>query len=169
MRAPTYTALIRWRGPDPSLEIETSHAGFASPEEAALYANGISPASPQGLHLSSDGSATLHLGDHQEIPCRRDQMTIWAIAPEALAASDIVVAGDGDFVPVAISEIPLRSGAHGDYLQAQYGVLDQDDKPVDVQVTWDEAERLRVTVADASVATERERRPTLALGVLPEA
>lgn len=46
MPALTYTAIIRWRGPDPTLELVTRHPGFTSPEEAALYANGIPPPTP---------------------------------------------------------------------------------------------------------------------------
>ena len=61
----SYTALIRWQGPDPAVEIETRHPGFATPEEAALFANALSPDAPIGLHASQDASLNLLVSDGQ--------------------------------------------------------------------------------------------------------
>ncbi|HEX7508663.1 MAG TPA: hypothetical protein VF550_17960 [Polyangia bacterium] len=58
--------------------------------------------------------------------------------------------------------------AHGDYEQAQFGVLDQDDSPLDVRVDWDERDHLRVTVEEDSPSPE-SALPTFVLGSLPEA
>jgi hypothetical protein len=169
MAPTTYTAIIRWRGPDPALELETTHTGFPSPEEAALYANGIPPRTPTGLHLFPDGSAVFMLNDYTETPCSPEQLTIWALPSDILATSDVIVANDNDFAPVHPGELAVRFSAHGDYLQVQYGVLDANGAPLDVQIDWDDGNHLRVTVAESAVVGHPERKPLPALGVLPEA
>jgi hypothetical protein len=164
---PTFTAVIRWRGPDPAVEIETQHPGFDSPEEAALFANGIPPASPIGLHLAADASAVLLLSDDREIPCPSENIAFLAIPSNRLDNTDLFVANDTDFEPLALAEVTARTSAHGDYVQAQYGVLDPNNAPLDVQVDWDETDRLRVTVAESSPSPTTE--PTFCLGAFPEA
>jgi hypothetical protein len=57
--------------------------------------------------------------------------------------------------------------AHGDYEQAQFGVLDQDDSPLDVRVDWDEGDHLRVIVEENSPAPDDST--DFLLGSLPEA
>jgi len=52
-----YTAVLRWKGPDPALELETRHAGFAIPEEAALFANSFTDNSPERLHLTPESAS----------------------------------------------------------------------------------------------------------------
>src|SRR5512141_1099890 len=132
MATTTYTAIIRWRGPDPALELETTHTGFPTPEEAALYANGIPPRTPIGLQVLPDGTAVFTLNDYTETPCSREQLTVWALSPNAEASSDLVVATENDFEPVHPGELAVRFSAQGDYLQVQYGVLDPNGTPLDV-------------------------------------
>ncbi len=165
----TYTAIIRWRGPDPALELETTHTGFPTPEEAALYANGISPRTPIGLQVLPDGTAVFTLNDYTEMPCSREQLTVWALSPDVEATSDLIVASENDFEPVHPGELAVRFAAQGDYLQIQYGVLDASGNPLDVRIGWDDTNRLRVTVAENAVTAQSERRPSLALAVLPDA
>ena len=50
-----YTPVLRWKGPDPSLELEARHAGFAIPEEAAFFANSFAENSPERLKLGRTG------------------------------------------------------------------------------------------------------------------
>jgi hypothetical protein len=169
MPATTYTAIIRWRGPDPALELETRHTGFASPEEAALYANGIPPRTPDGLHLFSDGSAVFVLDDDTELPCNPDQLTAWTLPPKCATTDGLTVVDDDDYEPFPRGELVLRFAAHGDYLQAQYGVLDPNDMPVDVRVDWDDNNRLRVTVVDLPAPLPLDPKPELSFGALPDA
>ncbi len=169
MATTTYTAIIRWRGPDPALELETTHTGFQTPEEAALYANGIPPRTPIGLQVLPDGTAVFTLNDYTETPCSREQLTVWALSPNVEATSDLIVACENDFEPVHPGELAVRFSAQGDYLQVQYGVLDPNGTPLDVRIGWDDGDHLRVTVADGTIADQREREPTPALGNLPEA
>ena len=50
-----YTTVLRWKEPDPALELETCHAGFAIPEEAAIFASAFSETSPARLKLGRTG------------------------------------------------------------------------------------------------------------------
>jgi hypothetical protein len=163
----TYTAIIRWRGPDSALELETTHTGFPTPEEAALYANGIPPRTPIGLHVLPDGTAVFMLNDYTETPCSPEQLTVWTLSPSVEATSNVIVASENDFEPVHPGELAVRFSAQGDYLQVQYGVLDPNGTPLDVQIGWDDRNRLRVTVLDrpSSPSTKEVQLPRL--GVLP--
>lgn len=165
----TYTAIIRWRGPDPALELETRHTGFPTPEEAALYANGIPPRTPIGLHVLADGTAVFMLNDYTETPCPPEQLTIWALSPTVEATSDVIVACENDFEPVHPGELAVRFSAQGDYLQVQYGVLDASGNPLDVRIDWDDGNHLRVTVAEDPVTSRSEREQSPSFGVLPDA
>lgn len=169
MPATTYTAIIRWRGPDPTLELETRHTGFASPEEAALYANGVPPRSPALLHLLADGSAVFVLNDETEVACQPDQLEAWAIPANSGAAEGPMVVVDDDYQPLAQGQLVVCFAAHGDYLQAQYGVFDANEVPVDVRVDWDDTDHLRVTVVDTPAPVLHQTSPTLDWGVLPDA
>lgn len=168
MPASTYTAIIRWRGPDPSLELETRHPGFGSPEEAALYANGIPPGAPSLLHLASDGTAILVLNDETEIPCPPDRLTVWSFPANSVGTDDVTVVYDEDFEPCPQGELEIRYSAHGDYTQAQYGVLDPYEAPLDVRVDWDSSNRLRVTVIDNPPPVPQPAQVG-SFGILPDA
>jgi len=163
----SYTALIRWRGPDPAVEIETRHPGFYTPEDAALFANGISSPSPVALHLFSNGSIHLGLNDGRDVPFLTDAVILWILPAKSANTNSLQVVNDDDFHPTALAAAPTLQSAHGDYEQAQYGVLDRDDSPISVIVDWDESDHLRVTVEEDSPSPER--LPTFVLGSLPQA
>lgn len=169
MPATTYTAIIRWRGPDPALELETRHPGFTSPEEAALYANGIPPRTPDGLHLFSDGSAVFVLDDDTDVPCNPEQLTAWALPPNCRTIDGLTIVDDDDYELLNRGELVIRFAAHGDYVHAQYGVLDPNGMPVDVRLDWDDNNRLRVTVVDPPAPFPVDAKPKLAFGALPDA
>ena len=164
---PTFSALVRWRGPDPAVEIETRHPGFHTPEDAALFANGIAPCSPLALRLSPDASIHLVLSDGRIVAFPYDAITIYVLPPQFHTSEPLQVANDNDFEPRPLSAVPSMKTAHGDYEQAQFGVLDQDDSPLDVRVDWDEADHLRVTVEEPSDSTDTD--PEFSLGSLPNA
>lgn len=167
MATTTYTAIIRWRGPDPALELETTHTGFPTPEEAALYANGIPPRTPIGLQVLPDGTAAFILNDYTETPCSREQLTVWALSPNVEASTDVIVASESAFEPVHPGELAVRFAAQGDYLQVQYGVLTASGTPLDVRIGWDDANRLRVTVLDSPSPPPKKEVHLPRLGVLP--
>ena len=164
---PTFSALIRWCGPDPAVEIETRHPGFHTPEDAALFANGIAPCSPLGLRLSPDASIHLILTDGRVVAFPYDAITIYVLPSKFLTTEPLQVANDTDFEPRPLSAVPSVHFAHGDYEQAQFGVLDQDDSPLDVRVDWDEGDHLRVTVEENSASHDDSTE--FLLGSLPEA
>jgi len=165
---PFFTAIIRWRGPDPAIEIETRHPGFSTPEEAALFANVILPESPLGLRLASGGALELLLPDGRYLALADGDVIVWRIPTRALHATDFVVANDNDFEPHPFSTYRPPRSALGDYEQAQYAVLDPNGTPIDVLVEWDEAEHLKVTVQQ-TVASDEQAEPAFAIGSLPEA
>ena len=164
---PTYSALIRWRGPDPAVEIETQHPGFHTPEEAALFANGISPCSPVALRLFPNAAVHLILNDDRIVAFPFDAITIYVLPPKFLTSEPLQVANDTDFETRPLSAVPSMPTAHGDYEQAQFGVLDQDDSPLDVRVDWDEGDHLRVTVEENSAPPDHSTE--FVLGSLPDA
>jgi hypothetical protein len=71
-----YTAVLRWKGPDPALELETRHAGFAIPEDAALFANAFSDNSPERLKLGRTG-LRLFLVDGTSTSLTFELVTAW--------------------------------------------------------------------------------------------
>jgi hypothetical protein len=170
----SYAALIRWRGPDPTIEIETRHPGFATAEEAALFANALAPAAPIGLRLRPDQSIHLLLADDRVVRLADGKVVLWHLQPQAPHPSRqpddpsrLLVANDTDFTPLPWGEIQLIPAAHGDYEPAQYGVRGPDGTPVDVLIDWDEEHHLRVTAgADAPPV---EPLPAFFLGSLPSA
>ena len=164
---PRFTAIIRWRGPDPTIELETRHPGFQSPEEAALFANVIPPESPLALRLAAGPTIELLQPDGRYVSFPPTDACVCRLPLGALSTHEIVVANDNDFEPHAFSEFLFPASALGDYDQAQYAVLDQAGNPLDVVVEWDEAEHLKVTVQETSVSDEPET--TFVLGALPQA
>jgi len=114
-----YTAVLRWKGPDPDLELETRHAGFAIPEEAALFANSFAENSPERLKLGRTG-IRLFLVDGTSISLTFELVTAW-IADIPQDEGDILIADDSDFQPFLGSKanLPERQTAHGNYEIAQ--------------------------------------------------
>lgn len=143
---PKFTAVVRWRGPDPSIEIETRHPGFDTPEDAALFANAFGPNAPLALRLASVASVQLLKLDGRYVDWPAGRVTVWVLPSVAAAEDELVVTSDEDFEPHQLTDFSIPSSAVGDYEQAQYGVLDGNGSPVDVVVDWDETDHLRVTV-----------------------
>jgi len=164
---PTFTAVVRWRGPDPTIELETRHPGFRTPEEAALFANAFSPNAPLGLRLSSKTDLRLLMVDGHYARWLVGEVTIWVLTVFESDSDGFVVANDNDFEAKSFLEYPLPPSAFGDYEQAQYGVVDPEGSPVDVSLDWDDQDRLRVTV-NFDIADDVPPRvsPVLCLGCL---
>src|SRR5512142_118468 len=97
-KTPTgFTAIIRWRGPDPTLEIETRHKGFPSPEEAALFANALAPAAPLGLRLGSAPAPELLMPNGLYVEYSTADTTVWTIPGLSPSEFELVVTDDTDF------------------------------------------------------------------------
>ena len=143
---PTFTAVVRWRGPDPTIEIETRHPGFSTPEDAALFANAFAPDAPLGIRLPRNNWLLLLMPDGNYVRSLGTDITVWAFPSGASNGDDLAVANDNDFEPHPFANFGFPSSAFGDYDQAQYAVLDQEGAPVDVVVDFDEHDHLRVTV-----------------------
>ena len=144
--AATFTAVVRWRGPDPTIELETRHPGFRTPEDAALFANAFSPNAPLGLRLTSNTDLHLLMVDGHYVRWLVGDVTIWVLTVFESDSDGFVVANDNDFEAKSFLEYPLPPSAFGDYEQAQYGVVDREGSPVDIILDWDDQDRLRVTV-----------------------
>jgi hypothetical protein len=166
-----FTALIRWRGPDPTLEIETRHKGFPSPEEAALFANALAPAAPLGLRIGSPDAPEVLMPDGFYISHPPADTTVWTIPGLSPSEFELVVTDDADFEAFPFAGFPFDDSARGQYEQAQYAVLAPDGSRVNVSVDWDDFDHLRVTVEEsaADTDTDTDASPTFALGALPKA
>ncbi len=162
-----FTAVIRWRGPDPTLEIETRHGGFASPEEAALFANALAPAAPLGLRIGASDTAELLMPDGNYVRHPTAETTVWTIPGLSASEFEVAVTDDADFEPFPVAGFPFDASARGDYEQAQYAVLAPDGSRVNVSVEWDDFDRLRVTVEES--LTDEDATPMFAIGGLPKA
>ena len=163
-----YTAVLRWKGPDPALELETRHAGFAIPEEAALFANSFSENSPERLHLGITGLRLFSLdGTNKSLTFAL--VTAW-IADFPQDVGGVLIADDSDYQPFlgSLARLPERLTAHGDYVIAQYAVLGPDEKPIQVSVAMVGEEHLRVTV-DEIFEEPNEEETTPILGAMPKA
>jgi hypothetical protein len=143
-----YTARIRWRRPDPTFEIETTHAGFATAEEAALFANAIPPEAPQRLRVFQ-GRTKIFSGEEFEITLPFD-MKVWVIRPEA---ADQEVVADEDFLSLDLFNKPLPD-LDGEWEPSQYGVSGPGGAVVNVTIELDEQGRLHVTIEDLSAEAE---------------
>jgi hypothetical protein len=166
--AATFTAVVRWRGPDPTIELETRHPGFRTPEDAALFANAFSPNAPLGLRLASKTELHLLMVDGHYARWLGGDVTVWVLPlDESSTAGDLVVANDNDFEAKSFLEYRLPPSAFGDYEQAQYGVLDHEGAPVDIILDWDDQDRLRITVHQD--ATDEELRTLFFIGTHPQA
>ena len=144
-----YTAVLRWKGLDLSNELKTRHAGFAIPEDAALFANSFLENSPERLNLGRTGLRLFSL-DGTSKSLTLELVTVW-IADIPQDEGDILIADDSDFQPFLGSQarLPERLTAHGDYEIAKFAVLGPDGKPIQVSVSMVDEEFLRVAVKNA--------------------
>jgi hypothetical protein len=166
--AATFTAVVRWRGPDPTVEIETNHPGFATPEDAALFANAFSPDAPLGLRLGANASVMLVMTDGRYLPWYAADTTVWTIPPDEISSEDTTLVDDGDFQPQPFSTCSFPPSAVGEYQQAQYGVFDDQGAPVNLSMDWDETDHLRITVEEMPAAPPPIHQDCL-LAILPDA
>lgn len=162
----SFAAVMRWQGPDPAVEIETRHPGFPTPETAALFANGFSPNTPMGLRLGRGHTIELLLQDDRYVRWQSADVTVWLLKGGS-SDDDLIIADDADFEPKRFADFVPPPTALGDYMQAQYAVLDHHGEPVDLVVDWDGKERVRITVHQA--ASEEELRAIFQLGAFPGA
>jgi hypothetical protein len=139
-----YTARIRWRRADPTFEIETTHTGFATAEEAALFANAIPPEAPQRLRVFQ-GRTKIFSGEDVEITLPFD-IKVWVLRPEA---ADQEVVTDEDFLSLDLFNTPLPD-LDDEWEPSQYGVSGTGGAAVNVSLELDEQGRLHVTIEDLS-------------------
>ncbi len=149
-----FTAVLRWQGPDPSIEIETRHPGFDTPEDAALFANGLLPNAPIELHLVSRGLLELLKPDGHCVEWPAQGATVWALPADATKGDELVLASDDDFKPHQFADFAFPPSAFGEYMQGQFAVLDRDGSPVDVVVELREHGHFRITVRWDTAAAE---------------
>ncbi len=139
-----YTARIRWRRADPTFEIETTHSGFATAEEAALFANAIPPEAPQHLRVFQ-GRIKIFSGEEVEVTLPFE-MKVWVLRPEA---ADQELVADEDFLSLDLFKTPLPD-LDGEWEPSQYGVWGPGGAAVNVSLELDEQGRLHVTIEDLS-------------------
>jgi len=140
----TFDARIRWQGPDPTIEIETRHSGFPTPEDAALFANAIPPGAPAVLQFESKH---IEIYDDAGTPLAQGpkEITVWVLS-HSVQDGDVVE--DADFEPYDGPLAMLAQTASGTYQPAQYGVIDSAGTPVGVSISLDETGLLRVVVEE---------------------
>ena len=96
-------------------------------------------------------------------------VTAW-IAEIPEDESDVAIIDDSDFQPFLGSQarLPERHKAHGNYEIAQFAVLRPDPKPIQVSVSMDDEEHLRVTVEEIFEEPSEEEATSM-IGTLPKA
>ena len=133
---PTFTAAIRWRGPDPAVHLETRHPGFKDVEAAADFAGGNSDSSPRGLRLVRERVSLLLNGDYLNFPY--DLTTAWIRPSESKLG----------FESRPFSDLASYSSAQGEYRRIGYAVLGPNGSPVRMVIDFDNADRLSIDVKD---------------------
>jgi hypothetical protein len=139
-----FVVRIRWRlVAAPTWELETEHGSFATPEGAALYANGVGARGLAGLRLAS-GQVRFNSADGLEGAA--SVAGAWRLA--ARPAHPLAVFSDGDFAPVEVDQLVAansRAGEDNLFEALRYCVFGADGA-VDVKVTLDENGDVEVTV-----------------------
>jgi hypothetical protein len=160
-----FTARIRWQADvDPTWEMETSHPGFETAEDAALFANGFLEAGADELRLES-GRLILTLTDGTSVEPPADAVQIWRLPDDG---TDCQIADDADFERTTISIERLSAmGFDGGFTQIKYGVTDGTGAQVDVAVELNETGNLSVTVE--APAPDSVEHASLAFGIIPRA
>jgi hypothetical protein len=139
-----FTALIRWHGPDPAVELETQFPGFDSPRKAALFAASALSTSPHGLRLSADRIDLVHgQGDSVNFPY--DTITVWIMTPPETTSDPRDPANPSKFQMHSHSALAAYRTAHGLYKRAWYAVLGPGGIPVRVAI---EAGDLTLTIPE---------------------
>jgi hypothetical protein len=130
----TYAALIRWRGPDPAVELEIQCPGFANPREAACFAGSMLPTSPHRLRLSATRVELLLGSGGEYVNFPYDSITAWIMTPPEMAGDPRDPANPSRFQMHSHSALAAYRTAHGDYKRVWYAVLGPDGKPVRVEI-----------------------------------
>ena len=160
-----FVARIRWQADaDPIWEVETTHGGFETAEDAALFANGFLEAGADELRLDS-GRLHLTLTDHSSSELSAESVDIWRLRDDG---TECQVADDHDFerMPISIERLSAM-GFDGGFTQIKYGVTDATGAQVNVVLGLNETGNLSVTVENP-VAPPIEDA-SFAFGIIPRA
>lgn len=144
-----FTARIRWQcSADPCVELETRHSGFATAEEAALFANGLSEDGALELQLLA-GRLLLTRADATVVEIAADAVLVWELPDNG---EDFQVADDFEFQVVTNTFAQLSArGLDGDFQAVKFGVLNAAQEVVDVAVDVDETGLPTVAVRESTV------------------
>ena len=167
MSSDSFTARIRWQADaDPAWELETSHDGFADPEEAAFFANGLTNRAAVELRLE-EGRVWLTLIDGSTFELAADVVQVWRLPEDGMEGEEhYPVADDSDFYRVAMTFDELSAiGLDGGFAQIKYGVVDPNGAEVDVAISLDETGLLTVTVNEKT-ADELAQDASFVLGII---
>ena len=169
MSAAQYTALIRWQGPDATIQIETRHPGFRTPEDAAVFANGLSPNAPQGLRLWPPNTLQLFLNDYDYVHWHSADVILWFRTPGCgCATSHDPLSAPMNFEPQPFEGFAFPASAFGDYRRIQFAVHDQNACRVDLALDWTYQNRGRVIVYQTA-ASDESAPAFFFIGPLPKA
>jgi hypothetical protein len=162
-------ARLRWQADaDACWELETTHGGFATPEDAALFANGFAEAGADELRLDS-GRLVLTLTDGSSVELPPDAVEIWRIPDDG---HEHQVADDADFARVSLSLAELSTGGlDGGFIQIKYGVTTSAGEQIDVAISLDETGLLSLTVEERSAhdVDQEDSDASFTLGIIPRA
>jgi hypothetical protein len=163
-----FTARIRWRCErDHSWEVETWQGGFASAEDAALWANGFSEPAAAILALWR-GKLELTLTDQESRILAPGSFHIWRL-PDGFDRS--VPADDSCFREVQGGGTDLLTdlGLDGEWQQIAYGVLGPQGETIDVILELDDTGKLEVTTIEDWRGVLVGEGASFSLGVVPRA
>lgn len=166
MPSRSFIARLRWQADaDACWELETTHGGFATPEDAALLANGFAEAGADELRLES-GRLILTLTDGSRVELRPDAVQIWRLPDDG---QEHQVADDAELTRLGLSLAELSdNGLDGGFTQIKYGVTSSVGEPIDVAITLDETGLLSLTVEERA-ADDSDREASFTLGIIPKA
>jgi hypothetical protein len=147
----TFTAAIRWLGPDKAVQIETRHPGFEDLEVATSFAAGICNDSPKNLRLNNTDAVMLLLGDGRQVDYPYDLVIAW-ISPTC---------GGRGFQSHRLSSLADHPDANGEYRRAGYAVLGSDGTPIRTVIDFDNADRIAISIEDGRIpiSDPRGRKP----------
>jgi hypothetical protein len=128
-----FVVTIRWRGPDPKVQLETKHLGFKTAHDAARFAGRNCEGAADSLVFGPRG-AWLMFGKSEIVAVPHDRIVGWVRARS----------GERRFERSAFQEVALRASAFGEYEQCGYVVLGPDGTPVRVAVAGEEDDTLPV-------------------------
>ena len=167
MKHPTFAALIRWRSRvDPTWEIDTTHRGFLTAEQAALFANGVGQGALEALCLRN-AQLTGQLANGLSVRIKAHEVLVWHMPsdPEDLPEDSFFERVKRSFGDLS------REGLDGEFHATKFRILKESAGAEDVKVRLDvdlKRNVLRVTVEGTELRTERDENDTL-FGRVPTA